>query len=145
MKFNLNYPQYKKFKQQILDAYAEVIETINAEMDAVIEDSNEFSDLGFDNQDIVDTGRLRDSKMLNVQSTDTGTIATWSWNPHDPETGYPYAPAIYAGFMAYGKKYIPGRPWPERAIARVDPMKALEAEMKIRGVPAKVRRKALSI
>ena len=143
VKFKLNQSAYSKFKAQIADAFATTIATIDEEMDAVIEDSNEFSDLGFDDQDIVDTGRLRDSKLLNVQTEDDGITAEWTWNPHDPETGYAYAMAVYAGFNAFGKKQIPGRPWPERAIERVDVLKSLATEMKLRGVPAKVRKKVL--
>lgn len=143
-KFNINYPQYRKFKSAIVESFAAVIETLNDEYDAVIEDLNEFADLGFVDWDIVDTGRLRDSKQLDVRTEANGDLnATWDWNPHDPETGYPYAAAVYSGFNAYGKRYIPGRPWPERAIKRVDIPKALSAEMKLRGVPAKVRKKVI--
>src|SRR5512147_1690870 len=97
-KFNLNYPQYAKFKQAITDSYASVVETINDELDAVFDDPNEFSDLGFDNQDIVDTGRLKDSKQIDVKTEGDKPVATWSWNAQDPETGYAYAAAVYTGF-----------------------------------------------
>ena len=140
-KFKPNAANIAKLKQKIALAYGNVIETLDAEYDAVIEDPNEFSDLGFDSQDIIDTGRFKDSKLLDVRTENDRINAHWSWNPTDPETGYHYAAALYTGFMAYGKKWIPGRPWPDRAIARVDPPKALQAEMKLQGIPAKTRKR----
>lgn len=141
MKPNINHNYVTQLKAKIRESFGEVVSTLNDEYDAVIEDPNEFSNLGFYDQDIIDTGRFLDSKILNVQTVGDRVTAYWIWNPKDPETGYHYAAALYVGFMAYGKKWIPGRPWVDRAVERVDPTKALHAEMRARGIPAQVRRK----
>ena len=141
MKPNINNNYVTRLKAKIREAYAEVISTLNDEFDEVISDPNEFNDLGFYDQDIIDTERFLKSKMLNVQSSGERLTAFWIWDPVDPETGYHYGAALYTGFMAYGRKWIPGRPWVERAIARVNPTKALHAEMRARGVGASIRKK----
>lgn len=98
------------------DAFAEIVAQYNIHVDEVIESLEAFNDLGFTEQDIVDTGRLRDSKLVQVEDN----LAEFEWSPRAPKTGFAYAPLVWAGFMAYGKKYVPGRHWPERAAATLN-------------------------
>ena len=118
----------------VKEAFAVVVAELNEEFDRVIEDPNEFQDLGFIDQDIIDTGRLKNSKIVNASDLQV----TWSWEPISPENGYSYASAVYHGFFAYGKKYIPGRRWTDRAVARIKPLKKLEKELNKRGLKAKI-------
>jgi hypothetical protein len=120
----------------INDAFASVVATVSDEMQAVIEDLDEFADVGLSNRDIIDTGRLRDSQVVDVRDG----RAEWTFDPHDPATGYPYAAAIYAGFAPYGNEnaFVPGRNFPERAIDRASAPKALAAELQLRGIDARV-------
>jgi hypothetical protein len=93
------------------EAFSQVVEEYSLWVDATIESLDAFSDLGFSDWDIVDTGRLLESKAVNSQDNEV----EFEWSPRDPETGLFYAPRVWAGFLAYGRKYIPGRHWPERA------------------------------
>lgn len=123
-------------RKLIEDAWAQVVADLDVEYIKVIDDPNEFADEGFTNQDIVDTERFRDSQTVDAKDFK----AKWSWHPVDPKTGYEYAPDLYYGFLAFGKYWIPGRHWPERAIRRVDPVAKLVAELNKRGIPAQVIR-----
>lgn len=132
MKLNLD-----AINQAIDNAFAEVVAKADTEFIAVIEDPEEFSDLGMGGQDIVLTGRLRDSQVVDVQANK----ATWEWNPTDPDTGYAYALAVWYGFFTYGgTKYVPGRHWAMRALRRIDPVVMLAEELKKQGLNAKVTR-----
>ena len=126
----------KRLKKDVKKIYADAIAKYNLEVDRVIEDPNEFANLGFLEQDIVDTGRLRDSKIIETQ----GELSTrFSWDPIDPETGYHYASAVFWGFNAYGgSKFIPGRPWSERAVYNIDPVNYISDRLKKKGYNAKV-------
>lgn len=130
---------FDQIKADIQDSFAELVANLNEEFDEVITSESEFSDLGFAGQDIVDTGRLRDSKIVAV-SSDT---ANFSWNPKDPRSGYPYAKAVQSGFFAYGKKYIPGRPWDLRAVANVDPISLIAGELRLKGYKVKIKKNGL--
>jgi len=121
--------------KEIKESWGQVIAEVNEELDAVIEDEMAFSDLGFNGQDIIDSGRLLNSKVVEINEDK----AEFSWNPHSPENGYPYAPGVRAGFWAYGKKYIPGRDWPGRAIERVNPVNSLAQKLKKKGFSVKVK------
>lgn len=122
-----------KLNKAIDNAWAEVVARVDTECIAVIEDPNEFSDLGFDQQDIILSGRLRDSQVVDVQ----GNKAEFTWNPHDPDTGYAYGAALFFGFFAYGgHKFIPGRKWVLRALRRIDPVVLLVEELQKQGIGA---------
>jgi hypothetical protein len=115
MKFKRNERGINDLKAKIREAFGATMAVLDIEYDDVIESEVVFSDLGFVGQDIVDTARFLKSKTLTVRQDSV----VWEWNPKSPETGYPYAAALYTGFWAFGKKYIPGRPWADRAIERV--------------------------
>lgn len=128
---------YQIIRRRIEDAWAEVVAQLTEEYLRVIEDPNEFSDLGFNDQDIIDTGRFRDSMTIDVQTKDGEIVVVWDWDPVDPETGEHYASSLYLGFVA-GQSYIPGRPWVDRAIKNIDPVQLLQAELSKRGIHARV-------
>lgn len=120
------------------EAWADVVAKLEVEMENVIRDPEAFSDIGFSDQDIVDTERFVNSQQVQVK----GRHVKFAWNPRDPKTGYEYAPALYYGFFAYGgRKYIKGRRWPEKACDRVDIPTTLKDEMVRRGIKAKVKLK----
>lgn len=132
MKLNLN-----ALNSAIDNAFAEVIAKADTEFIAVIEDPNEFADIGLPNQDIVDSGRFRDAQVVDVQANK----ATWTWDPTSPENGYHYALALWFGFFAYGgTKYVPGRHWAFRALRRADIVQTMAAELQKQGIKAKVVR-----
>ena len=114
--FKVNPEGMAQLQKALAEAFGQAMADLDGEFDRVIEDPNEFSDLGFTDQDIVDTGRFRDSKTLNAE----GNSASWNWNPTDPDTGDQYALGLYTGFLAFGRRWVPGRPWPERAIDNLD-------------------------
>lgn len=104
-------------EQIILEAFGQVVADYNVYVDEIIESTEEFGDLGFTGQDIIDTGRLKDSKMVDA----TNTEASFEWSPKSPENGFSYAPAVWAGFYPYGgEKFVPGRHWPERAAKQLN-------------------------
>ncbi len=124
--------------QMFDESWAEVVAALEVELEEVITDPNAFEDIGFVDQDIVDTGRLRDSQQVTAQNRKV----TFAWNPRDPETGELYATTVYSGFKAYGKgKWIPGRRWPEKAIDRLNVTETLKDKMVARKIKAKVKLK----
>lgn len=131
MTIKINQKALNSLLNKVNNAFAEVVEALDNEFHAVIEDPNEFAGLGLDNQDIIDTGRFNDSQLLNVLTQGGKTVATFEWNPHGLETGEPYAGRILTGFRAYGHgRWIPGRDWTERAVKRLDPVEMFEQELK---------------
>lgn len=133
-KVRINTSQLNK---AIDEAFASVVAAFDVECIAVIEDPNEFADVGLPDRDLIDTGRLRDSQIVDVQ----GNKATFTWDPVSPENGYHYAMALLVGFFAYGgTKYVPGRHWAMRALRRIDPVVMLAEELKKQGLDAKVTR-----
>lgn len=117
-------------KKAISNKVEESVAIIHAEynviVDQVIESLSEFADLGFDGQDIIDTGRLLNSKTIETSgSIDTELVAEWEWDPIDPESGHHYARAVYYGFFAFGRHYVPGRPWARRAMENLNPQSRL--------------------
>ncbi|MDJ0723710.1 MAG: hypothetical protein QNJ38_01200 [Prochloraceae cyanobacterium] len=128
----------KKLQKKIKDIYADVVAKYDMESDRVIEDPNEFANLGFVDWDIVLTGRLLDSKIIETQ----GSFATkFSWDPVSPENNYHYASAVFWGFNAWGgTKFIPGRPWSERAAHNIDCVSYFAKELNKAGYNAKVIR-----
>ena len=124
------------------ECFGEVASEIEQESDRVIESLTEFSDLGFEGQDIIDTGRLLNSK--EVEATDTSIKLTWS--PRNPENGFPYAPAVVNGFFAYGgSKFIPGRNFPVRAVQNVDPVNSLAEKLRAKGLKVRVIQNNVSL
>ena len=132
MKITIDKSKLNQVLKAVEEGFGDAVAALDKEYVDVIEDPNEFGDLGFRNQDIVDTGRFRESQKVIEERTEHGVEVKWHWNPVDPESGYQYAPALYAGYSAFGKKWIPGRPWPERAVKRVDPGKVFEDGVKNR-------------
>lgn len=135
MKFKVNPKGLKHYKQGAKEAWGETMAALELKMEDVIRDPNAFAEQGFVEQDIVDTERFVNSQMVQVRDG----LTSFSWNPHSPENGYPYAPALYAGFMAYGKKWIPGRHWPEKAIDELDVTEEFKRNLNDRGAKAKVK------
>jgi len=107
----------RQITKDVNEAHGKAVAKVDVELDRVIESLDEFSDLGFIDHDIVDTGRLRDSKVITAKPNSV----TFTYAPVSPENGYPYAPAVFHGFFAWGKKYIPGRPWTVRAVKNENP------------------------
>jgi hypothetical protein len=122
-------------KKDVKEAFGVAIARLDAEMDRVIVDENEFSDLGFLGQDIVDTGRLRDSKVINANPNGV----TFSYDPVSPENGFHYGAAVWLGFWAFGKKYIPGRPWTIRAAINESPVVNMADELEKMGYNVKIK------
>lgn len=131
MKITIDKSKLNQVLKAVEEGFGDAVAALDKEYIDVIEDPNEFGDLGFRNQDIVDTGRFRDSQKVIETRTAHGVDVKWHWNPVDPETGLHYAPHLYTGF-AVGPKWIPGRPWPERAVKRADPGKIFEDGVKNR-------------
>lgn len=104
------------------------------EVNRVIESENEFSDQGFVGQDIIDTGNLQRSLKVNGGNIPGGYEISFSWEPRDPDSGYPYAPAVWSGFFAWGKKYIPARHWDTRAAKNIKIVKSFADQLKKRGI-----------
>lgn len=120
-----------QLNKAIDNAWASFVARVDTECIAVISDPTEFSDLGFNQQDIVLSGRLKDSQVVDIQ----GNKARFEWNPHDPETGYAYAMCLWMGFFAYGgHKFVPGRKWAFRALRRIDPVVLMAEELQKQGI-----------
>jgi len=135
MKFKRNEKGIGDLKAKIREAFGATMAVLDIEYDDVIESEVVFGDLGFVGQDIVDTARFLKSKTLTVREDSV----VWSWNPKSPENGYPYAAALYTGFWAFGKKYIAGRPWTDRAIERVNLPEWMSYELGKMGVKSRFR------
>ena len=116
----------------LTEAFANITEALTDEFTVVIEEIGAFPQMP--SSDIVDTGRLRDSLIIDTDNYN----CKWEWEPKNPDNGYPYAPAVYSGFLAYGKKPIPGRHWPEKAMKRLDPVLGFAAELELQGIPVKI-------
>lgn len=131
MKLNTN-----ALNQAIDNAFAEVVAKLDTEFIAVIEDPNEFADVGLPDRDLIDTGRFRDAQVVDVRANK----ATWTWDPVASD-GYHYAMALFVGFFAYGgTKFVPGRHWAFRALKRLDVVQLLAEELQKQGIEAKVVR-----
>jgi hypothetical protein len=124
-----------KLQQDVAEATAQAIAKVDAELDRVITDENEFTDLGFIDQDIVDTGRLRDSKVITANPNGV----TFTYDPVAPENGYHYGAAIWNGFWAFGRTYVPGRPWTLRAIQNENPVDNTIAALQEMGYKVKLK------
>lgn len=106
-----------EIEQLIQEAFGQTVADYNEYVDSIIESTEEFGDSGFSGQDIIDTGRLKDSKIVDA----TANQASFEWSPKSPENGFPYAPVVWTGFHPYGReKFVPGRHWPERAARKLN-------------------------
>lgn len=126
MRIDIDESQLNKVLAALEESFADVVGALDSEFIAVISDPNEFSDLGFTEQDIIDTGRFKDSQVVSETRDDGNVQVRWSWSPTSPENGYKYAPALHFGYNAWGKKWIPGRPWTTRAVRRINPVQRFE-------------------
>jgi hypothetical protein len=102
-------------KLKIKNCFNRTVDVLDKMQDRVIQDPWEFADLGFLDQDIVDTGRLHNSKI--VETVDEGDLVSvrYVWNPINPEDGRAYAGDVFLGFTSYAGNFIPGRDWPNRS------------------------------
>lgn len=118
----LNEVKVNKIKTAAKEALDDYSLNLDIEFRKVISDTNAFSNLGFINQDIIDTGRLKDSQKVTTTPSLSGDKVTkvWEWDPVSPETGRHYAGDVFVGFYAFGKKWIPGRDWPNKAFENLD-------------------------
>lgn len=105
---------YKKLKDDVINGFSDIQSKLVEEVDSVIETPGIFD--SFPDSDIVDTGRLRDSKIVDSKPLSL----EMSWQPKSPKNGYSYAPAVWSGFYAYGRKYIPGRQWDLLAVDNIE-------------------------
>lgn len=133
--FKFNRDTLRQLEATVDAAWAEVVAELDVEFIRVIESDSEFADLGFEAQDIVDTGRFRDSQVV----TAAARRVLWRWAPTSPENGYCYAAALYYGFYAYGgAAWIEGRPWVARAIANIQPLLRLAEKLERKGLLVRV-------
>ena len=108
------------FKKEVKDCFRETVNALDKEQDDLINDPWGFSDLGFTDQDIVDSGDLRDSKVVEIWEQENDVEVTFSWHPVNPDTGRVYAGDVLTGFYTYSGKFIPGRDWPNRSEQNLD-------------------------
>ena len=117
------YPQgVAKLKQIIKESFSQVVDELDLEFQVVISDSNAFADIGVYNQDIIWTGRLKESQQLEISTDRNNVKASWRWNPFDPESGEYYAGDVFVGFTTWSGRFIPGRNWPDKGIERYNPI-----------------------
>lgn len=131
----------KALAKDVKKAARKVYANLEEEVDRVIESDSEFSDLGF-KKNIVLSGRLRDSRISDIQEKGESITYESTWDPANPDNGYHYATAVHEGFFAWGHTYIPGRPWTERTIENIPPESELVKELKKLGYDAKVTKKS---
>ena len=119
-------------KLKIKDCFAQTVDALDEMQDQVIKDPWEFADLGFLDQDIVDTGRLHDSKIVETVDEENVVTTRYVWNPINPEDGRAYAGDVLVGFTSYAGNFIPGRDWPNRSEEKLNThehfLEALKAE-----------------
>lgn len=116
----LNLKQINRIKEIIEESFEDSIEALSEAQDDLINDPFGFSDLGFINQDIVDSGQLRDSKKIEKRKQGDDIEVKFSWAPVAPETGEIYAADVFVGFYSFSGKFIPGRDWPNRSAEKID-------------------------
>ena len=129
-KVTLNKAAIAKLKKNVKTAFKKTNAQLGKSFTEIIESETAFSDIGFTNWDIVDTGRLRDSQHCDViRETDNKIEEIWTWDPVDPETGRNYAGDVLVGFIINGN-WIPGRNWPERGVENLNPVRVFKTELK---------------
>ena len=134
VKVKVNQKAIAQLKSTINEVFGDTVVALNEKFEEVIEDPYAFSAEGFNNWDIVDTGRLRVSQMVSVISQGPRTTAYWQWDPVDPETRRHYAGDVFAGFLSFAGNWIPGRDWPGRAVERLDPLTFFAEALKKRKI-----------
>ena len=123
-----------KVEPIVEECLADTIAKVNETYDEVIEDDSGKYFPDFPGQDIVDTSRFLNSKMVDASRFH----ASWSWDPVDPDTGFHYARGLLVGFWAYGKKWIDGRDWIKATMNEVRPVSDLAEGLASKGLDAKV-------
>ena len=124
----------KQIEPLVEDAWAETVSVMNEGYDEVISDESGKYFPDFVGQDIIDTSRFLNSKVI----TAVKWTVEWLWNPIDPQTGYAYARALLNGFWAFGKKWIPARDWIKATFVKVDPVTHLANGLSDRGFSVKI-------
>ena len=130
-KVTLNKAAIANLKKNVKTAFKKTNTQLGKSFTEIIESETAFSDIGFTNWDIVDTGRLRDSQHCDVIiETDNKIEEIWTWDPVDPETGRNYAGDVLVGFVSINGNWIPGRNWPERGVENLNPVRVFKTELK---------------
>ena len=104
-------PNFAEIEAAALRAFRETVLIMDAEYKLTISDPNAFARLGFTNQDIVDTGRLRASQQFNFAGTGK---AIYSW-PVD------YSIYVHEGYTLRNGRQQLGRPWTDETVKRANP------------------------
>lgn len=129
----MTHPVVKQVIEDVKDSFGEVAAEINEECDRVISSLTEFE--GFLGQDIILSGRMLNSKIVDA----TDTKIKVAWDAKDPESGFPYPIAIVNGFFAFGgNKYIEGRDFPVRAVQNSAPVISLADKLRDKGYKVKI-------
>lgn len=122
-KFTINEEGVDLLKEILTSSFLETVKELGEKCEELITDPNAFNFVGVYDQDIVWTGALRDSQTIMLSEEEDNTIkATFDWSPADPKTGYHYAYDVFVGFHTWNGRFIPGRPWPTRAIDVYQPI-----------------------
>lgn len=122
---------FKPLQKKINQITREVALQYSEEVDKVIRSESAFSDLGFVNQDIVDTSRLVNSKNLRIIRKGDVVEYEFSWEARSPDTGELYPALIISGFFAYGgTKFVRGRNYPNRAMKNIKPVLRFKEQAK---------------
>ncbi len=102
------------------------------EVDKTIKSTTEF----IPGQDIIDTGNLLRSLQASIKQ-DSGRIIiqyAYKWAPVNPKNGFAYAVAVWMGYFAFGRKFIPPRPWDTRAAKNLRVVHRFATNLKAEGV-----------
>lgn len=122
----------KQLKKAVKNAMKKTSVAYIKEVDKTIKSTTEF----IPGQDIIDTGNLLRSLEVSVKQ-DTGRIIiqyAYKWAPVNPKNGFAYAVAVWMGFFAFGRKFIPPRPWDTRAAKNLKVVNKFAANLKAEGV-----------
>lgn len=129
MKAKINTKPLDQLIRRSRVAVKEYIKELDQEYQVVIADTYAFSDVGVMNQDIIWSGKLKQSQQMNIQDS-KNIKANWVWDPVDEKTGEHYASDVLNGFTTWSGRNIPGRNWPSKAVERVEPIPFLIKKLK---------------
>ncbi len=122
----------KQLKKAVKRAMAKTAVEYTKQVDKTIKSTTEF----IPGQDIIDTGNLLRSLEISVRQ-DSGRMIVqyaYKWAPINPKTGFAYAVAVWTGFFAFGRKFIPPRPWDTRTAKRMRVVHLFAMNLEIEGV-----------